>query len=249
MTEKEMFLRKWSSIALALVSTGGLVATTVLMYRQAPKIKKVVDEYKESENKNQLALVKNVAKPAAPVITAGTITVACIFGSGIINYRNQAALTGAYIFLNQQFKKHKDTVEKLFGETANDEVDHEIVKEKIQKVSLSNCPLSTEKVCFYEEHYGEIFEASMIEVMDAEYRLNKKLAKEGEANVNDFLTLLGLPRKPEGDRLGWSLTYELPEKSRIWIDFEHELCKIDDGLECYEIKILEEPEIDYDVPF
>lgn len=104
--------------------------------------------------------------------------------------------------------------------------------------------LKTDEGClFYELNYGEFFERTKGEVLSAEYRFNLKFMHKGYANLNDLYELLYLPKTEQGEVLGWAAgegMYGCP-----WIDFKHELIKLDDGMECYIITMPFEPTEDY----
>ena len=68
---------------------------------------------------------------------------------------------------------------------------------------------------------------------------------DGEASLNDFFELLGLNEMKIGDALGWSQECICDFYNPAWIDFEHELVTMEDGMECYIINILVSPMIDY----
>ena len=237
-----MNIRKVAPYILAGISTIGVATTAVLAYKAAPKVEKVLEETKD---KDTLVKVKELAPVVAPVATAGIITIGCILGGSVLSYKSQAALTSAYIFLD----KNKGKFEQKFKEMFPDEykqVSEETVKDAVGEqriVNFKNLSTTDESVCFYEEHHEELFEKSMIEVIDAEYQLNRKLATYGEANLNDFYQLLGIAPTKEGSEVGWNST------DQVWIDFEHNILKVDDDLECYEIKYVTKPVPNYDVPF
>lgn len=237
-----MNIRKFAPYILAGISTVGVVATAVLAYKAAPKVEAVL---KETKDEDTLVKVKKMAPVVAPVATAGAVTIGCILGSSVLSYKSQAAIASAYIFLDRNKSKFEAKFKELFPDEYK-KVSEEVVKASVSKeqaINFKNLSTKDENVCFYEEHHEELFEKSMIEVIDAEYQLNRKLALEGEVNLNDFFMLLGLNPTKEGAELGWNAT------DHTWIDFEHDILKVDDDLECYEIKYLTKPMPNYDVPF
>ena len=192
------------------------------------------------------AVVPIYAKSAA----IGGATIACIVGSTILNNRQRFALTSAYVMLDQTYKQYKDKVDEIFGSGSSREVEREITKEKLETLST---PKEDGTCIFYEKHKNEFFERNMLEIQDAMYQLNRKLAKDGEVSLNDLYDFLNLDRTKEGDTLGWS-TYLLSEQwdgqnGLVWIDYELDLIKTDDGMECYELVLTTAPTADYYVPF
>lgn len=232
LARSKLFLKRQSPTILTCIGAVGVVATAVLAIRATPKAMETLERAKLEKEEDLTPLeVVQVAGPAyIPAITIGASTIACIFGANVLNKRQQATITGAYMFLQQSYKEYKNKVNEIFGKDADSQIKSAILEEKRRKVEL---PTSGETVLFYEEHYGEIFERTMAEVMDAEYQLNRKFAVEGEATLNDFFELLGLPKNDAGDSFGWNIDYICDFYSYSWIDFEHELVTLDDGLECY----------------
>lgn len=254
------YLKHYSPTILTCIGAVGVVATAVTAVRATPKALQLIEQagYEKGSDKNPIMdmefteltpieMIKVSWKPYIPSIMIGSATIACIFGANVMNRRQQAALTSAYIFLNQTYKEYKDKIEDLYGKDANRKVQREIAKGKCEKLDHSKPEGDT--VLFYESHYGNIFERTMSEVQDAEYRLNRKFALEGEASLNDFFEFLGLPENEIGDALGWSQEIICDFYKAPWIDFEHDLIEMDDGLECYIINMDCPPTSGYSIPF
>lgn len=248
LAKSKSFLKRQSPTILTCIGAVGVVATAVTAVRATPKALELIEE-SYPEPSNAIETVKVAWKPYIPSIIIGTATISCIFGANVLNRRQQAALTSAYIFLERSYKEYKDKVKAVLGEEAAKQVDTEIVKDKLTDEDMLPTSLSADKCLFYEEHYGQFFERTMLEVRDAEYQLNRKLSKEGEASLNDFMELLDLPKVKHGDILGWSQEDAFDFYNYTWIEFEHELLIVGDDMECYEIKTTVAPIAGYDVPF
>lgn len=255
LTHVAKYLERHSPVILSGIGAVGVITTATMAVKATPKALEIINEasidktHQTGENTEltKAEVVKVAWKCYIPAVVTGTATIACIFGANVLNRRQQAALTSAYIFLNRTYKDYKAKVTELYGEGADRNVRSEIVKDKCKQVDIRDCVGET--LLFYEEHYGKFFQRTMLEVQDAEYQLNRKLAKEGEASLNDFFELLGLDESEIGDALGWSQETICDFYNPSWIDFEHELVTMDDGMECYIINILVEPTAGYDCPF
>lgn len=259
-----MKIRK--STVLTCIGAVGVIATAATAVYATPKALKLIEEAKRIkldqsyengkehydipvlEDLEPLEIVQAAWKCYIPAVAIGFGTLFCIFGANHLSRKQQAALTSAYIFLERSYKQYKDKVKELFGEDADQKVKEAIFKDRYKNSDLPK-PSEDDKLIFYEEHYGKVFERTMLEVRDAEYQLNRKLASDGEASINDFLEFLGLPDIEIGDRLGWSVQEICDFNVPSWIDFEHQLMKLDDGMECYSINMLVTPVFDYDIPF
>lgn len=245
------YLKRNSPTILSGMAVVGVVATAVTAVRATPKAISILNKEKYEEKTEKLPplqVVKLAWKPYIPSILIGTATITCIVGSTVLNRRQQAALSSAYLFLEQSYKEYKNKVKALFGEDADDKITSSITKDKYAE--SDRIPVfDGEKCTFYEEHYGKFFERTMLEVRDAEYNLNKKLVKEGQVCLNDFMELLGLPSVKYGDILGWSQEQGFDFYNYTWIEFDHVLIKTGDDMECYEIKTPFAPHYDFDVPW
>lgn len=245
--QSALYLKKHSPTILTVIGSIGVVATSILTAKATIKATELLNEA-EIDKRDELTFLEtiSVAGPSyIPAVLTGTATIVCIFGSNVLSMRQQAALTTAYMLLHNTLQNYKQKTMALYGEDANKKIQSAIVKEKSPLVSDLGVRSDKDILVFYEEHYGKFFERSMLEIQEAEYGLNRKLAMEGEATLNDFFELLGLPEQEIGDALGWSQESICDYLNPPWIDFEHYLTELDDGLECYIINILEEPKVNY----
>ena len=234
-------VQKNSSTILTCIGAAGVIATAVLTGRATIKAVRIVDE---SETHSKKEIVKTVWKEYIPAAGIGITTIACIFGANTLNKRQQAALMSAYALLDQTYKEYKSKVKEVLGEEAEQKVEDAIAEEKVSDI----CP-EEGKLLFYEPNYGQGFERTMLEVQDAEYRLNQKFAVEGEASLNDFFELLGLNKTDTGDLIGWSQEMAWDNYNYQWIEFEHALKKTEGGREYYQINMPFPPTFGFFVPF
>lgn len=236
------FLEKRSSTILTYLGAFGVVATAVTAVQATPKALDLIEQVRcekvDDENPIEntpiltpIEMVQAAWKPYVPSVLIGAATIACLFGANGLNKRQQAVIASAYIFLDQSYKEYKKKVNEVFGPDADLEVKKEIAKDKAKETDILP-PRSDETMLFYEEHYGEFFERTMLEVQDAEYQLNRKLAIDGDVTLNDFFRFLGLDERQIGDAFGWSCETICDISHPAWIDFEHELIEMDDGMEC-----------------
>lgn len=243
-------IKKESPVILGVLGAVGVVLTAVTVSRDTLKAEIRLED-KEDEIHRELTKtewVQTVLPAYIPSIAVGSATVACIIASTVLNQKQKVALSSAYILLDQSYKQYKNKVVEMFGEGADCEVEREVTKDRIQELKKKDDIRGDETLIFYEKHYNQLFERSMLEVKDAEYLLNKKFTATGQATLNDFYLLLGLEETKEGAELGWDVVNaSIPEE--CWIDFEHDLVKTQDGMQVYEILFENEPTLDYDVPF
>lgn len=210
---------------------------------------KALTRIKEAEEEKGDKLTKlevvNVAGPVyIPAVVTGAATVACIFGANILNKRQQALLTSGYALLNQSYQDYKRKVDELYGKEAGEHVRAEIAKDAYAETSIEP---SENTQLFYDFYSGRYFNSTMEIVHWAEYEINRSMALDGGAHLNEFYSYLDLEPLPEYDSVGWSAGYMGDAHWHQWIEFEHELVPIEEeddenaGLECTIIYMPFEP--------
>lgn len=250
------FVKHNAPTILTFVGAFGVGATAVSTAKAVPKATNLLKEAKEEKGED---LTKTEAfLVAAPVyvrpILIGTSTVACIFCANVLNKRKQASLISAYALLDNASKEYRNKLKELYGEEADIKIRDAIAKDKRDEDIAGYVPgcrgvsLSGEKVLFYESFRGKYFEATMNEVLNAEYHLNRNFTLRGCANLNEFYEFLGLEKTDAGETLGWSSSEMMEGGLMPWIDFDHRLTPVsDDGMECYIIDMMIAPTPGYDV--
>lgn len=250
MNVKRILAQK-SPLICTCLGAAGVIATAVLTGKATIKATQYVDLYMrwETEDKHvhyssKAEIVKAVWKEYIPAAATGLATIALIFGANALSKKQQATLISAYALLDQTYREYKNKVKEVLGEESEQKVEDAIAEEKVSDL----CPTDG-KLLFYEPNYGQGFERTMLEVQDAEYRLNQKFAVEGEASLNDFFELLGLNKTDTGDMIGWSQEMAWDNYNYQWIEFEHELKTTEGGREYYQINMPFPPTFGYFVPF
>lgn len=239
-------LKYHSPTILSCIASAGVIATTVTAVKVTPKA--VVQIRADSRTNHdgdpygytKLEAIKSAWKFYIPSTLIGVSTIACILGANALNRQQQAALTSAYMLLENSYREYRNKVKELYGEESDISVQKHIVEDKYIETFNSK---PEDELLFYEHNYGEFFNRTRGEVLSAEYRFNQKFASRGYATLNDFYELLDLPKTTIGSTLGWIFD----DQCHIcpWIDFKHELLELEDGMECYIIDIATPPSIDY----
>lgn len=250
------FLKRNSSTILTgfgVVGVGGTIITTAVATHKAAKRIDAATEAK-GEALTKTELVMTAAPVYIPVVLVAGSTIACIFGANVLNKRQQASLISAYALLDNTHKEYRGKLKELYGEEADIKIQDAIAKAKrdddmcAYAPGLQGATRSEEKVLFYEPIRGEYFEASMNDVLNAEYHLNRNFALRGCASLNEFYDFLGLEKTDFGDAIGWSSNDFLEGGLTPWIDFDHRRTPVaNDGLECYTINVEFAPTPGYDI--
>ena len=243
--KSKVIFRKHGSTILTTASAVGLVATAVSAVRVTPKVMSLL-EAQEAEKEAELTTVEKIqiAGPHyIPTMLIGAGSIVCMFGANALNKKQQASITSAYALLDNSFKQYKLKVEELYGEGTNTRVIGEIAKDKYEEEDIE---FENDEQLFYDDFSGRYFNATMLEVVSAEYDMNRQLSMHSGAYLNDFYRLLGLEEEDYGDFLGWSqaLMYDMYWDN--WLEFVHEKVVMDDGLECTIIRFGYEPTPDFE---
>ena len=252
-----MKFQKWltqnSSTILTCIGAAGTIATAVLTGRATIKAVRIADgmQYYDPEIGYALEapkkeIVKAVWKEYIPAIGVGVATIACIFGANALNKKQQATLLSAYALLDRTYKEYKNKVTEVLGEESAEKVEDTIAREKCR---ASQIVPKGDNLLFYDPFYGEPFERTMLEVQEAEYRLNQKFAIEGEATLNDFYEFLGLNPIVTGNYIGWTQEASFDNYNYQWIEFEHIPKETDEGILYYMIEMPWPPEYGVFIPF
>lgn len=241
---------------LTIISSVGVVATAVTTAKQTPKAIRLLREAGD-ENDEELTLVdkaKIVVPAYLPAIAIGSATILCIFGANILNKKSQASLVSAYTLLDQRYKDYRRKLIELYGQDAHDNIMSELAIEKANNVYISNsylgctpCDLYLDErvgkpVLFYDEVSDRYFEATVEQVMNAEYHLNRNFALGGAALLNEFYDFLGLDEREDLSEMGWAPT----DEGEFWIEFNHVPIDLPDGRKCYLIDMPFAPRVNFD---
>lgn len=245
-TQSKRFFQRNSSMILTCVGSVGVVTTAILTAKATPKALHLIEEAKaeKGEELTKFEVVTTAGPAYIPAILMGASTIACIFGASIMSKKQQAAMVSAYAFLDNSYKDYKKKVNELYGEDAHDRVKEELAQDKYNEIDID---VDDDKILFLDTYSMEYFESTTEDVLRAEYQLNRQLATDNYATLNDFYRYLGLPLIEHGDAVGWSSGQIFDMYWSSWIEFDHTQCELDDGLEYTAITIRYEPYMGYDL--
>lgn len=239
-------LKRASPTILTILGAAGVVGTAVLAVKATPKALKLceairlerVNDYQEEPTK--MEYIQAAWKPYIPAVSVGIATIICIIGANGLNRKQQAAITSAYILLDNAYKEYQKKVKELYGEDSDRHIRSEIVKDHYEHQEPAEG-----KLLFFDFFSGRYLERTAEQIVDAEYHLNREFVHKDYVTLNEWYELLGLDPVDFGDVLGWSIGAGENFYNYQWIDFEHELETMDDGLECYIIHMLNPPSADF----
>ncbi|MFQ7452825.1 MAG: DUF6353 family protein [Flavonifractor plautii] len=243
-------VKKAAPTILTVVSAAGVVATAALAVRATPKALKRIEAakaVKKAENGGNLTRMETIGacwQCYVPAAATGIAVIGCIFGANALNRRQQAALVSAYALVSRSYNDYQRKVKELHGVDAHRRIMEALVAEKSKKrpiyagtligsSSLDFEDADEEERLFYDAISERYFQATISQVLQAEYHLNRNFALGGGfITLNQFYEFLGIEPVPGGDEVGWMVSDGL-----YWVDFDHQKTVVDDGLngevECY----------------
>ena len=250
----KLFIKRNSSTILTCIGGVGVIATSIMAVKATPKALALLEEAKEEkgEELTTLETIKVAGPVYIPTIVTGVSSIACIFGANMLNKRQQASLASAYALIDNSYKEYKGKLKELYGEEAHQDIVNSIMVEKADDIYIhsetlcNNCDLSLEEqngepAIFYDEHSNRYFEATIEQVITAEYHLNRNYILRGYSYLNEFYEFLGIEETDYGSVLGWAPV----DDGMYWIDFNHRKVVMNDGTICYVIEMPFEPTYDF----
>lgn len=235
---------------LTIAGVCGVFGTAIMAVKATPKALKMLqmkkNELKEDEELSKVDTFLIVWKCYIPSFVIGLSTTACIIGIHVLDKRNQASLASAYAMLRESYKQYRDAVKQVYGEDADARIKAEIAKDtwvSSYGISLYSPDAdASDKMLFYDFFSKRYFEATFASVINAEYHLNRNLMLRGYSTINEFYDFLGLENTEYGDELGWVLDNLVESCGSFWLDFENQKTQMDDGMECFIVSTIWEPE-------
>lgn len=235
-------LQRSSPTILTVLGITGVVGTAAMAVRETPKALRLVKVKKDELNKEKLTpveLVRTTWKCYVPSVLIGVGTITCIVGIGVMDKRNQAALTSAYTMLNESYKQYRQAAKKVYGENADNKIHSEMAKDAMvssydwgyQVYNMDMDPES-ERLLFYDLASKKYFNTTMAAVLNAQYHVNRNLSIKGDCSLNEYLSFLGVEGVDKGDEIGWDISYMIEEMECYWLDFDNYKTTLEDGLEC-----------------
>ena len=249
----KIFCKRNASTILTCLGGVGVIATSIAAVTATPKALQILNEAKKEkgEDLTNIEKIKMAGPKYVPSILLGAGTIFCIFGANVMSKRNQAALVSAYTLIDNSYKEYRQKLKELYGEEMHQEIIDAIAAEKAENVGIdapgfvSNGSLYVDEQCgeyrlFYEEYGDRFFEATLEQVISAEYHLNRNYTLRGYSVLNELYDFLGLENTDYGDQVGWA-NYD---DGMAWIDFNHrqtEIC----GKRCIMIDMPFAPELEW----
>lgn len=157
---------------------------------------------------------------------------------GVLDRRNQAALTSAYAMLNESYKQYRQAAKKVYGADADDKIHAEMAKDAMiadngwgYQTYNMDMDTESERILCYDMFSKRYFNTTMAAVINAQYHINRNLQLRGYCCLNEYYEFLGINGVDLGDEMGWNIQ-EMYEGGEMWLDFDNRKTALEDGLEC-----------------
>lgn len=188
-----------------------------------PKVaeKYVDEEYTDHDQQRDTTLVYirsvvSVGKLYAPPILLGAASIIMLSKSHSILQQRNAALTAAYLGLEQAFNEYRGRVREKYGEDAEDEI--RFPREKIKEINPETGRehsveiVDPTKLSIYARIFDEKSkewtkdpEWNLIYLKNQQQFANDMLRARGHVLLNDVYDCLDIPRSSAGTVVGWVL--------------------------------------------
>jgi hypothetical protein len=196
--------------------------------------KAITDEkYTDRDRNRDIAIIytrtaKDVAKLYAPAVLLGSAGIAMLTKSHNILQDRNAALSAAYVVVDQAFKQYRERVVTRYGEDVDRElrygvekvevIDEETGKKKTVKRVSSETP--SQYARFFDEYstsWGKDPETNFIFLRCQQRYFNDLLIARGHVFLNEVYNELGRKHTTAGSVVGWMMTQD--REGDNFIDF------------------------------
>lgn len=237
-----IYLKNHSPTILTCLGAVGVIGTAAMAIKATPKAVQLLQQATDEKGEDLTKLeTVNVALPSyIPTIIMAASTIVCILGANVLNKRQQASIASAYALLEESYRNYRGAAKSVYG----DDADEKIIAEMAKKTYFRDCVYggelcsagddNSEVQLFYDMYSQRYFNATLSQVINAEYHVNRNLQLRGDVPVNEFYEFLGITPIDIGFEIGWRLD-TIMESGCMWLDFSNTHIKMEDGMECFAI--------------
>lgn len=216
------WIGKYGSKILSALGIIGVGATAVLAVKATPA---AMQHIAEAEAEEPIDKVRACWKDYIPAVTTGLGTMICIGSAQFLNDRQIKNLTGGLAALEGMFEQYREHNRNINGKETDDFIMRQMQREnEDEDDGMPPWDELQHFIIIFENDVVE-FEATMQEVVEAEYKINRLFQLKGTVTVNDFLDFLHLKHIPDGDKIGWDQYIGETVFGYQWIDFYNDVAK------------------------
>lgn len=213
----------------------GMIGSTVLACRATMKVEAVLDEHKmnldatkspdypEGERKKDVALIYTrsiigIGREYAPAIVLGAASIGMLTKSHNILQQRNAALTAAYVAVDEAFKRYRGRVREKYGEEQDrdflysfEEVELLDERGRLKTVKRVDPDAPSMYARFYDQYstnWDKNPEYNLAFLRAQQNWVNDLLKSRGHVFLNEVYSELGLPHTKAGAAVGWVVSDE-----------------------------------------
>lgn len=190
-------------------------------------------EYDENAYKKDLAgaylkTAGELAKLYGPAVIVGGLSATAILTGHNITRKRNVALAAAYAASDKAFKDYRGRVVERFGEALDKELRYNIQNKEVEEITVTedgsehvekkHVPMTmlegySQYARFYDDGckgWTKNPEFNLMFLRDQENYANRLLRTKGHLFLNEVYDLLGIPRSPMGQAVGWIYDEDCP---------------------------------------
>lgn len=211
-------VKKNSPALLIVAGLVGMGATIVMVNKEAPNAKDILDDRKAEREKNEepetvktvLEDVKAVAPIYAPAVFTGVASAACIIFSYKISNDRITALATAYTLTEAKLTEYQKKVIETIGEKKEQKIQDEIVKDHLEEAEKKGRLVIEESendddgcIWMWDDFTKHKFRANVEMVLRGQDEMNNYLSQGEEVSLNELLSAIGCPESDVAEVYGW----------------------------------------------
>ena len=251
------FMEKNGGWILAGLSSIGVVVTSVLTAKEAPKAQEKIREAEYERHMQFCAESEKKIKIAAPVMApsliSGGLTIGSIVANQVINAKQQNVLAVAaagYSVLSNEYDQYR----KVIRETQNEEVDA-----TAYRMAKMRAEALEDELARYKEENGPylysistipglIFEARPADIQEAFLHFNRNLMLRGTNDLAELYAFIGIPEicynQNDSFKYGWNEYENQVSWESSFVDFDEEAVETGNGTV---VRVISMPIAPYDL--
>lgn len=150
------------------------------------------------------------AKSYAPCIAATALAIFCDFKSDSLHKKQLAAVVGAYLISEKNYKEYRESAEELLGSKKAQEIKDKLIHKRIEEnppsdenIRKAYLPDHLHLTLWYDYTGNQYFYSNADLIRQAEAKANQQLQQTGYVGVNDIYSWLGVDEMPLATDKGW----------------------------------------------
>ena len=211
LNSSKFFVKKHSPEILSGLGVAGVITTTIMAVKATPNALKLIDEYKENNDKDDIKIFETIKVAGVcyiPTTIIGVVSISCIMGASTISFKRNAALATAYKLSEAALKEYSDKVVEVIGEKKEKTIRDAVFQDEINKHPVKNKEIyitnKGETLC-YDGISGRVFKGNIDQIRKSVNELNREMRNEMFISLSEFYDEIGLRHTDISDYIGWNI--------------------------------------------